>query len=164
MYVLIVANVNRGRNPKMLRHLESLSLRVRTVAIDEDHERMVAALTKHGHADAYLDLSPPAAISSTYLKSAIMSLRKGGRVSLMGGLMGDKSFPTGYMVFNDIEVKGQWMYSSTTVRDLVKMVETEVLDLSKVSIAGDFKLEQWEQAFDVAAGMQFDEMTVLSGW
>lgn len=78
--------------------------------------------------------------------------------------MGDKSFPTGYMVFNDIEVKGQWMYSSTTVRDLVKMVETEVLDLSKVSIAGDFKLEQWEQAFDVAAGMQFDEMTVLSGW
>lgn len=78
--------------------------------------------------------------------------------------MGDMNFPTGEIVFNDIELKGQWMYSATAVRDMVKLVESGVLDLSKVSIAGKFDFEDWEQAFDVAANMRFDEMTVLSGW
>lgn len=72
-----------------------------------DHDNLVKALTKTGRPDAFLDLSPPAALTSSHLKSAIVSLRKGGRVSLMGGLMGDMSFPTGEIVFNDIELKGQ---------------------------------------------------------
>lgn len=56
------------------------------------------------------------------------------------------------------------MYSATAVRDMIKLVESGVLDLSKVNIAGKFDLKDWEQAFDIAANMRFDEMTVLSGW
>jgi hypothetical protein len=33
-----------------------------------------------------------------------------------------------------------------------------------VKVAGKFRLEEWEQAFDVAAQMKFDEVTVLSGF
>ena len=162
--ILTLENRTRGRNEKMLRHLEDLSPRVRTVKMTGDHDNVVKDLTKYGRPDALLDLSPPAGLSSNHLKSAIVSLRKGGRVSLMGGLLGDMKFPTGEIVFNDIELKGQWMYSPSVIRDMIKLIESGVLDLSRVTIAGKFDLEQWEQAFDVAANMRFDEMTVLSGW
>jgi threonine dehydrogenase-like Zn-dependent dehydrogenase len=148
----------------MLKYLENLSPRVRTVKLTGDHDTMVKDLMKDSRPDAMLDLSPPAGLSSNHLKSAIVSLRKGGRASLMGGLLGDMKFPTGEIVFNDIELKGQWMYSPSVIRDLIKLIESGVLDLSKVRTVGKFDLEQWEQAFDVAANMKFDEMTVLSGW
>ena len=161
---LIISNASRGRNKDMLRRLQELSPRVVTVPITGDHESEVEALAKYGRADAYLDLSPPAAGASTHLRSAIVSLRKGGRVSLMGGLMDDISFPTREILFNDIALKGQWMYDAATVRDMIKLVESGVLDLTQVKVAGKFRLEEWEQAFDVAAQMKFDEMTVFSGW
>jgi threonine dehydrogenase-like Zn-dependent dehydrogenase len=147
----------------MLDRLAKLSSRVVTAPMTDDHDSLVKALTKNGLADAYLDLSPPA-ISSGHLKSAIMALRKGGRVSLMGGIMADLALPMGAIVFNDIELKGQWMYSSTVVRDMLKLVESGVLDLSKIGVAGKFGLDQWEQAFDVAASMRFDQVTVFSAW
>ncbi|KAK6613455.1 isopropanol dehydrogenase [Botrytis cinerea] len=49
-----------------------------------DVEKDAAALQEFGTIDAVLDISPPAAAKSTHLKSAINSLRKGGRASLMG--------------------------------------------------------------------------------
>lgn len=164
MQVLTLFHNCRGRNEKMLPHLENVPPRVMTVSMTGDHDSLVKELTKHGRPDAYLDLSPPAALSSSHLKSAIMSLRKGGRVSLMGGLMSDMKFPTGEIVFNDIELKGQWMYSATVVRDMIKLVESGVLDLSQVHVARRYQLEQWEQAFDGAANMRFDDITVLSRW
>jgi threonine dehydrogenase-like Zn-dependent dehydrogenase len=82
----------------------------------------------------------------------------------MGGLMGDVIFPTAEIALNDISLNGQWMYDSTTVRDMIKLVESGVLDLTRVKVAGKFRLEEWEQAFDVAAQMKFDEVTVLSGF
>lgn len=153
-----------GRNKDMMGRLEGLSPRVRTVAMSDDHDAMVEELTKHGRADAYLDLSPPAALSSAHLKSGIVALRKGGRASLMGGLFGDKLFPTAEIVFNDITLKGQWMYGRDAVRDVIKLVESGVLDLSQIKVAGKFGLEQWEDALDTAAGMKFDEVTVMTAW
>lgn len=129
----------------------------------DDHDSLIKALTKHGLADAYLDLSP-AGISSGHLKSAIMALRKGGRVSLMGGIGADLALPMETIVFNDIELKGQWMYSARMVRDMVKLVESGVLDVSKIEVAGEFGLEQWEQAFNVAASMRFDQVAIFSAW
>ena len=126
-------------------------------------DSLTRSLIKHGRADAYLDLSPPAALGSTHMKSAIRALRKGGRVSLMGGLMGDITIP-GEVVFKDIELKAQWMYAPSNIRDMIKLVESGVLDLSQITVAGKFALETWEEAFDVASKMKFDELTVVSSW
>lgn len=158
---MIMTKTTRGRNEEILKKLEKLSPRVITVQITGDHDSQVAALAKYGKADAYLDLSPPAAVGSTHMKTAIVSLRKGGRASLMGGTMGDMVFPTGHIVFNDIELKGQWMYQPSDISDMIKLVETGVLDLNQIKVT-HFGLEQWEEALDTAAQMKFDEMAVFS--
>lgn len=152
-----------GRNENSLRRLEDISSRVHTTRMSGDHEAELAALAQFGRADAFLDLSPPFAKDSTHLKSAMLSLRKGGRVSLMGG-QSSLELPHFQIVLRDLMLKGQWMYDRDTVRDMVKLVETGVMGLGHVKVAGRFGLEQWERAFDVAAGMKFDEVTVLSGW
>lgn len=153
-----------GRNQDTLRQLGELSDRIHTVPMSGDHDAEVQALAKFGRADAFLDLSPPQATHSTHLKSAIRSLRKGGRVSLMGGQEGDVAFPYRELIFNDITLKGQWMFDNATVRDMIRLVETGLLEFTHVKVAGKFSLDQWEQAFEVAAGMKFDEVTVMSGW
>ena len=151
------------RNQNALRRLGELSDRIRTVTISGDHDAEVKALTQFGQADAFLDLAPPEATDSTHLKSAIMSLRKGGRVSLMGGQSGDVAFPYRQLVFGDIALKAQWMYDSATVRDVIKLIEANVLNLDHVQVAGKFGLEQWGQAFEAATKMRFDEVIVMSG-
>ena len=153
-----------GRNKNALRRLEELSPRIRTVPISGDHDAELRALTRFGPTDAFLDLSPPMATESTHLKSAIRSLRKGGRVSLMGGVSGDFTFPYRELVFRDITLKAQWMYDAAAVRDMIKLVEAGIFGLNHVKLAGKFAFEQWEQAFEVAAGQKFDEATIISGW
>ncbi|OCL02568.1 NAD(P)-binding protein [Glonium stellatum] len=153
-----------GRNTHALQCLEELSPRVHTVPISGNHDAELRALAQFGCADAFLDLSPPAATDSTHLKSAIRSLRKGGRVSLMGGPSGDVAFPYRELVFKDLTLKAQWMYDTVTARDMIKLMEAGILSFDHVKLAGKFALEQWEQAFEAAAGMKFDEVTVMSGW
>lgn len=43
-------------------------------------ESKTAALAKFGKANAFLDISSPEAAEITHIKSAILSLRNGGRV------------------------------------------------------------------------------------
>ena len=156
--------VAMGRNVDTLRRLEEMSERVRTVRTGGGGDEEVEALKKFGEADAFLDLSPPGAAESAHLKSAIRALRKGGRVSLMGGPEGDVAFPYRELVFKDVLLKAQWMYHADTARDLIKLVKSGMLRLDQVRVAGRFALEEWEMAFEVAVGMRFDEVTVMSGW
>lgn len=150
-----------GRNKETLRRLQELSPRIHTAEISGDHEAEMKELSRFGPADALLDLSPPAAAQSTMLRSGIKSLRKGGRVSLMGGIFGDMALPLFDFVFKDLAMKGQWMYGPEIVRDFIKLMESGVMSFEPVKVAGKFGLEQWKGAFDVAAGMRFDEVTVL---
>lgn len=152
-----------GRNKDTMKYLEGLSPRIHTVPMTGNEEEEMKELARFGCIDAFLDLSPAAATESAHLKSAIKSLRAGGRVSLMGGLLGDSVFPYRSVVHKSLTVKGQWMYSPEDARDMIKMIENGILSLNHVSVAGKFSLEQWEQAFEVAAGMKFNDVTVLSG-
>jgi threonine dehydrogenase-like Zn-dependent dehydrogenase len=156
--------VAMGRNRDSLRRLEELSPRIRTVPIVGDVDVEIEALTRSGRADAFLDLSPPESVGSTHLKSALKSLRKGGRASLMGGPSVDTPFPYRDLVFNDITLKAQWMFDTAQVRDMIKLVETGLFSFDHVEVAGRFPLEKWEEAFDVAKKMKLGEVTVLSGW
>lgn len=146
-----------GRNTDVLAKLAGLSsTRVKTVKITGNQEEEVAALQKFGGpADAYFDISPREAQGATYFKSAILSLRHAGRVSYMGGFLEDVPIPLRLLMRKDIKLHGKWMYSPDDVRSLVKMVEIGLLDLSEsrglVTVMGEFPLERWEEAFDMAA-------------
>jgi threonine dehydrogenase-like Zn-dependent dehydrogenase len=137
--------------------------RVEIVPITGDSEQETEALKAHGVIDAFFDISPPEAGNSTHLKSAIAALRHGGRVSLMGGITGDVSIPYIQVMFRDIQLKGKWMYERKDVTALIQMVNTGVLKLDGVEVIGEFGLDEWERAFEVAAGHgDIGQVTVLS--
>lgn len=150
-----------GRNTDKLGKLSKMSSRIHTVRITGDVEKDTQELLEFGAADAFLDLSPPGIGELFHFKSAIGSLRKGGRVSVMGGMGCDMQLPFGDMVFRDLEFKGKWMYDPVHVRDLIKLVETGALGLEQMKVTARFKLEDWQRAFETAAKMSFDEVTVL---
>ena len=143
-----------GRNEDTLRTLKGLSERVETVRITGDSAEEIAALAKFGPADAYFDISPPEAVRSSHVRSAMMSLRNGGRVSFMSGFLGDVPLPLRVVMVKDLKLHGKWMYSRDDMVLLVKMVEIGILRLGEESgqhVRGVFGLEEWKEALDVSA-------------
>ncbi|KAH8890931.1 alcohol dehydrogenase [Thozetella sp. PMI_491] len=152
-----------GRRAEALEALKQLSDRVHAVKIMGDEAAEIAALAKFGKADAVLDLSPAAAAGSTHLRSAILSLRPGGRVALMGGLRGDITLPQHqFLMMNEITLKGKWMYSREDVQLFIKLIERNVLGLDGIKVKGKFPLDRWEEAFDTVAGAAFDEVVAIT--
>ncbi|EXL52374.1 hypothetical protein FOCG_08164 [Fusarium oxysporum f. sp. radicis-lycopersici 26381] len=140
-----------GRNRETLDKVKSLdSERIRTVLNTGNVENDVKELTKYGLADAFFDISPGKAVSSTHFKSCIMSLRRGGRVSLMGA-HGELKLPTQFIMLNDITVKGKWMYTKDDMRNMIKLLEAGYLKLDVAQTAGNFPMEEFAEAFDKAA-------------
>ena len=77
-----------GRNKdslKFLRDRVPYPKRLETVPITGDMQADCSELKKHGEIDAYYDIGPPEAYNSTHIKSAILALKHGARISLMGG-------------------------------------------------------------------------------
>ena len=120
-----------------------------TVKITGDQAKDTATLTSYGAVDAVLDLSPPAAAKSTHLSSAIMALRHGGRVSLMG--FGNLAASMWRIIGSDIMLKGKLMYSRQDMVQFVKMLEKGCFptgqDLVNTKVFG---LSEWKEALDVA--------------
>lgn len=146
-----------GRNEATLHSLvEHFGARVKAVTITNDVGADTQALKKaaSGPIDAVLEISPPAAAQSLHIKSAILALKKGGRVSIMGGIREDYGIPMNAVMRNDLSLKGKWMYEREDVKSLIRMVETGRLAIGErngVKIEGDFAFAEWEKAFDVAS-------------
>ncbi|RDW56933.1 hypothetical protein BP5796_13000 [Coleophoma crateriformis] len=143
-----------GRNAEVLGRFKALSPRVETVRLSGNEDEEVAALQKFGPADAFFDISPPQASDSTHIKSAFRSLRHAGRVSFMGGLLGDVKIPYAPIMLKDIKIHGKWMYSREDAGLLVKMVEIGLLSLEErngITVLGTYPLDEWKAAFDLAA-------------
>jgi threonine dehydrogenase-like Zn-dependent dehydrogenase len=147
-----------GRNVDALKKLKATLSptedRIQTVQITNDVQQEVEAIGKFGPVDAFFDTSPPMAANSTHIKSAILSLKHSGRVSLMGGIKGDIAIPLSTLTHQNLTIKGKWMYERDDILKLIKMVETGVLKLGEKSgcqIVGKFPLEKWQEAFDAAA-------------
>ena len=138
-----------GRNAEILKNLAAKNERVETVQITGDMLADLKSLQAFGMIDAYFDISPPEASESMHFKSCILSLRHGGRVSLMGGLKGELNIPIRAILQKDLMLKGKWMYSRQDVKDLIKLIEIGVLKLGDRK-AEKFALEDWEKAFDAA--------------
>ncbi len=151
-----------GRNVDTLKMLSKLSTRVHTVQITGDQEAETAALKKLGPIDAMLDLSPAMAAGSTHLRSGVLSLRRKGRVALMGGLTGDVALPHFFLMSNDISFQGKFMYEREDVVSFIRLLEGGMLDLSIVKVKGKYPLEKWAEAVDEAAISAPDEIAGLS--
>ena len=153
-----------GRNKSVLESLSRLSSpgRVVTVPITGDVQADTAALKAHGPIDVYFDISPPAASGSTHVKSSIMALSHGARVSLMGGIREDVGVPFTWVMRNNISLKGKWMYERSDIQTLLKMVEVGVFDLRTMGAkVRRFGLQDWDQAFTAAADGGAGDTVVL---
>ncbi|KAI1810864.1 GroES-like protein [Poronia punctata] len=144
-----------GRNEETLARLRRTVPRVETVVITGDVEKDAQAIQAFGLADAYIDYTPHTVHNEpTHLKSAMLSLRKRGRVALMGGLTGDIALPYFLMILKSLEVKGKWMYTREEIRTLIKMVETGVMKIGEAAghkVDGKYQLENYEAALEHAA-------------
>jgi threonine dehydrogenase-like Zn-dependent dehydrogenase len=77
-----------GRSRESLDFLKSrvsAPERVETVQITGDMQADCNELKQFGVIDAFFDIGPPDAYASTHFKSAILALRHGARISIMGG-------------------------------------------------------------------------------
>ncbi|KAI0107120.1 GroES-like protein [Nemania sp. FL0031] len=144
-----------GRNKEVLAKLKANIPRVETVVITGDVEKDAQAIQAFGLADAFIDFSPHSLHSEpSHIKSALFSLRKRGRVALMGGLSSSITIPYFLMILKSLEIKGKWMYTRAEIRNLVKMVEVGTLKIGKGAgheVNGKFKLEDYETALETAA-------------
>ncbi|CVK86023.1 related to ADH3-alcohol dehydrogenase III [Fusarium mangiferae] len=140
-----------GRNHETLNKVQALNPeRIRTVLNTGNIEADVKELTKDGPVDAFFDISPGKAISSTHFHSCIMSLRRGGRVSLMGAHE-ELKLPTQFMMLNDITLKGKWMYTKDDMRNMIKLVQAGYLKLDAVQTLGNFPMKEFAEAFEKAS-------------
>ncbi|KAI2782847.1 alcohol dehydrogenase GroES domain-containing protein [Daldinia loculata] len=145
-----------GRNEAALAELKKLADpgRIETVKISGDVQQDVDALAKFGPLDVYFDISPRPASKSSHIRAGILSLRPGGRMSLMGGIPGDIDIPYWHISYKGITIKGTFMNTSQQAKDLIKTVERGVLKIGSrvgMEVAGKFGLEDWEEALRIAA-------------
>lgn len=148
-----------GRKPDALKRVASAAgndnKRVETVQITGNMQVDTEALKSFGGpVDAFFDISPVAAAKSTHIKSCILSLKHGGRGSLMGGVREDTPIPLLVVMRRNLQLKGRWMYPREAISELIKMVEVGVLKLGSSAggqVVGKYGLEDWKKAFDAAA-------------
>ncbi|KAI0841780.1 NAD(P)-binding protein [Hypoxylon sp. FL0890] len=145
-----------GRNETALAELKKLAEpgRVETVKISGDVQEDVNALAKFGPLDAYFDISPRPASKSSHIKAGILSLRPGGRMSLMGGIPGEIEIPYWHVSYNGLTIKGTFMNTIQQAKELIKLVERGVLKIGSragMKVAGKYTLEDWEKALKAAA-------------
>ena len=141
-----------SRNINALHKIAEKSPRVNIVQTKGDVEADAKALQQFGKIDAYFDISP--AVDTTHVRSCLMALKKYGRASLMGVIQGDIPISYQMAMSKSLTIRGQFMYERDDVRDIIKLAETGILKLGKsagVDIVGEFPLEEWEKALDIAA-------------
>jgi alcohol dehydrogenase len=151
-----------GRDGASLARLASaLGPRVAPVVITGDHDTDVAAIqtAAGGKADVALDLVGQAASTNTTL-AALRSLRRRGRLVLMGSASVPLPVSFGDMLSNDCEVVGNFMYPKTAPGQLAAMIAAGLLDLSPIRVQS-LALSQLPDAIEAAATMRDLDLTAV---
>jgi D-arabinose 1-dehydrogenase-like Zn-dependent alcohol dehydrogenase len=124
--------------------------------VDKDTAALSRAVGPRG-ADVVLDLSPAAAGANgqtpSYLLAGLNVLRRGGTLSLMGGLPGTIAIPYLGLMLKNIVVRGRYMYERDQIEQVIKLAESGQLRLGKDAgskVVGKYSLEQFEKALDEA--------------
>ncbi len=148
--------VATGRNEEALEELvRRFGSRVRParmIGVEQDDRKLIGEVAGEP-IDFVLDLLPREASSSQVL-AAVLAVRPGGRVVLMGGVGrqgdGDLALPYPWFMRNDITVRGKWMYPRVAVSQMVRMVRAELIDLAQFDLT-QFSLDEANEAVTYAA-------------
>ena len=82
--------------------------------------------------------------------AALLSLRRAGRLVLMGSMTVPLPIPYTAVMLNDWEILGQFMYPRNAARRLGELVRSGLLDISAIR-PNVFPLVDLPQAMDAAA-------------
>ncbi len=148
--------VATGRNGRALDDLvRRFGARVQPAqmtGVEADDRRRIIELAG-GPIDCVLDLLPREANASQVL-AAVLAVRPGGRVVLMGGVgrQGgtDLALPYPWLMRNDITIRGKWMYAREAVTRMVRLVRAGIIDLGKFDVT-EFALDDANEAVAHAA-------------
>lgn len=112
-----------------------------------------------GPVDVGLDLLGHAASTATTL-ATLRSLRRGGRLVIMGSASAPLELTFGEMLSNDWEVVGNFMYSKTAPASLTALVASGLLDLTPVRLKR-FPLSRLPDAITAATAMRDLDLTTV---
>jgi alcohol dehydrogenase len=146
------AVVATGRNRQALEDLaRRLGPRVRPAQMsgDEADDRQRIQDAAGGPIDLVLDFLPREASASQVL-AAVLAVRHGGRVVLMGGVRQDLPLSYNWLMHNDVTLRGQWMYRRDAIPRMVRMIRAGLVDLDEFDLI-EFGLEAANEAIAHAA-------------
>jgi alcohol dehydrogenase len=145
-----------GRNETVLEELgRRFGPRVRPVAMlgAEEADRASILRAAPRPIDCAFDILPPRA-NPSQVRSALLTVRPNGRVSLMGGvgMQGgpDLELPYRWIMRNNITIRGQWMCPREAVPRMISLVEAGLIDPGIREVA-TFPLAEINAAIDHAA-------------
>ena len=148
--------VATGRNSAALEELGGrFGPRVRPVSMTghEEADRAAILKTAPGPIDCVFDILPPQA-SQSQVRAALLTVRPNGRVSFMGGvgMLGGEELrlPYGWIMRNNITLRGQWMYPRQAITGMLGLVEAGLIDLDRRDVT-TFALADINAAIDHAA-------------
>ena len=136
--------------------------RVTPVALTGDAEADAEALkAAAGGRGAHLAFDQVGRASdSNSTLAALKSLRRGGRLVLMGSMTVPLSLPYGELMANDWEVIGNFMYQPGAFGTLAALVRSGQLDLGLVWVSS-FAFSELPEAMAQAAKMRSLDCTVV---
>ncbi len=145
-----------GRNQSVLNELvKRFGERVKPVTLTGNEKLDIQNIrnVSSNPIDCVLDILPPFADAKA-VRTAIMTVREYGRISLMGGigmLGGDGlNLPYPWIMRNSITIKGQWMYRREAPQQLIPIIKSGLLSLDLFKIS-EFDLEDINEAIEYAA-------------
>jgi len=148
--------VATGRNVRALEDLvRRFGPRVKPAqmtGVETDDRRHIVELAG-GPIDCVFDILPREA-SASQVRAAVLAVRPGGRVVLMGGVgrQGgtDLELPYPWLMRNDITVRGKYMYPRDAVPRMVRLVRAGLIDLAQYDLT-EFGLDDVNDAVSYAA-------------
>jgi len=158
--------VATGRNGRTLEDIaRRFGPRVRGVqftGVEADDRRLISEAAG-GPIDMVLDFLPREA-SAAQVRAAVLGVRLGGRVMLMGGLRGqegDLGLNYNWLMHNETTVRGVWMYRKEAIPRMIRMVRAGLIDLAQFEVT-EFGLDQANEAVaHAAANAGPRQLTVL---
>ena len=158
--------VAAGRNGRTLEDLaRRFGPRVRPVQMSgvETDDRRLIGEAAGGPIDMVLDFLPREA-SAAQVRAAVLAVRLGGRVILMGGLRGaegDLGLNYNWLMHNETTLRGVWMYRKEAIPRMVRMIRSGLIDLAQYDLT-EFALDDANAAVaHAAANAGPRQLTVL---
>jgi len=151
-----------GRNEQTLTEIAKAGgNRVVTVKLSGDVQADSMALKKAAGGGAHIAFDQVGnAKDPNSTLAALYSLRRGGRLVLMGSMLVDLPIPYSMLMINSWEIIGNFMYPARVFAKMLDLVRCGLLDISPIK-PKCFRFEQLNEAMDAAAEAgNFDNVLV----